>query len=302
MIEALKHYDAKQAAGLLARAALSMDYADAPSPSPEGEKDVMARVFQEVRAHLGLASEDDSPEALEKITAFLDDESDRLLPPVDTQAALHRLALRGDLPSDLYEVKTINNIAEIYGKHFPLERDVIETTIKRPDVEQHFGPSRKPGEPAMISVFQRLFRTKWPLRDFICVVAGQRDGFIMNVHQSWRIYPARVDIAGAKTPIDLLQRFAAQYGVDLDVDGKKGHFIVSTTTRRESKVQIISSLPNQRFTVSHFSQLDKETGATTSSLVIGVNNTKYLAALKELRVKREDMLDDLVNEPVKAMA
>lgn len=226
MIKALKGLDEKDAAGLLARAALSLEYVDPSSYAIAGEDVVRANILEEARHRLGIASDDDSSDSIEKLAEFLDEEFDRLLAPPDTEFALARLAERGDLPSDLYEINIIANVADIYGNRFDLEKDIIETTVRSPSKEQHYGPPRRQHEPAMISLFLRSFRTKWPLKDFVMLVAAQREGFFLHVHQAWRIYPSKVNTAGVKEPIDWLRKFSDAYGIDVEVEGQSGHFFM----------------------------------------------------------------------------
>ena len=56
------------------------------------------------------------------------------------QSALGRLAERGDLPSDLYKIDIVREVSGVYEKYFSLEKRIIETTIRSPDVEQHWPP------------------------------------------------------------------------------------------------------------------------------------------------------------------
>jgi hypothetical protein len=104
MIQAVKSLDRLKAAGVLARAALSVGYAENPFGNTliDQENDLLAKIIAEARTRLALTPDDNRSETFEKIADFLDQESDELLSPPDTSAALFRLAERGDLPSDLY--------------------------------------------------------------------------------------------------------------------------------------------------------------------------------------------------------
>jgi hypothetical protein len=230
MINAVKSFDPVTAAGILSRAALSVGYLDDPigdnsiSRRAKDDNELIARVIDEARDQLGLTPDDNDPNSFDKIADLLDEEAEKLASPRNTKAALFRMAARGDLPSDLYEIEIIPNVADIYGKQFALEKELIETTIRAPNLEQHYGPSSKPNEPTMISLFLKSFQTTWPLRNFSIVVAAQRDGFRLVVHQAWRIYPSVVKLDGVGTPIDWLRKFADVYGSEIEVEGKKGHF------------------------------------------------------------------------------
>ena len=226
MIKALEEFDKMAAVGVLARAALSLGYCDGPQlGAVEREEDIQTRVVEEVRSRLGISKDDNSRDALDRMADCLDAESDQLLAAPDTEAALSRLAERGDLPSDMYEIGIVPDIPAALGKRFALEKDVIATTIRDPTTEQHFGPARGLHEPAMISLFLRNFRTKWPLRDFFMLVAAQRDGFHLQIHQAWRIYPSRIRcVRSFATPVDWLKRFSESYGAKVEVEGTKANF------------------------------------------------------------------------------
>jgi hypothetical protein len=210
MIQAVKSFDPISAAGVLARAALSVGYVDHPvGGTTKADEHLIARVIEEARTQLGLSVDDNDPDSFEKIADLLDAEAEKLAAPRNTESALFRLAERGDLPSDLYEINILPNVVDVYRKDFPLEKDIIETTIRSPTLEQHYGAKRKPNEPVMISLFLKSFRTTWPLKNFWMIVAAQRVGLRLDVHQAWRVYSSAVKLDGAKTPIDWLRSFAA---------------------------------------------------------------------------------------------
>jgi hypothetical protein len=296
MIKALESIDRTTAAGLLARAALSLGYAANPSTRlTEDENELVVRIIDEARGRLGLSVDDQRPEAYEQIADLLDEESEKLLAPPDTQAALRRLAERGDLPSDLYEIQIVDNVVDLYGKQFPLEKQIIETTIRAPSLEQHYGAGKTPNEPGLISVFARSFRTKWPLKDFIELVAGQRDGFKLYIHQAWRIYPRFVDLAGAAKPVDMIRRFADTYGSEIEVEGKRASFFLMAQGPIPKLVQV-PARPHTTI-MSRFQQYDPKTGVEFSTLIVSINADKYMKTLDAMSVRREDILDSFVPAP-----
>jgi hypothetical protein len=300
MIEAVRSLDRLKAAGMLARAALSVGYEGATFENTvvEHENEILAKIIAEVRARLAVAAGDDRPETFEQIADVLDQESDALLSPPDTDAALVRLAQRGDLPSDLYEINIIPNVERVYGKGFSLEKKIIETTIRAPTLEQHYGPPRDLHEPAMLSLFVRPFTTKWPIKNFFVVVAGQRDGFKLYIHQAWRIYPWKVSLRGVKEPVDYLRRFAEHYGAEMEIEGTKGHFFLLTGGPVPNKVTIPQFKSNdEEVMISRFVQHDQITGVEKSALVVGINVRKYQRTLDELGVRRKDIIDHFVPAP-----
>ncbi|MGD9543554.1 MAG: hypothetical protein AB7F41_10640 [Methylocystis sp.] len=301
MIKAVEGMDRKAAIGVLARAALSLGYVNRPSYVLAGEETVRENIIEEVRHRLGIAEDDNSPDSIEKLAEVLDEESDRLLAPHDTQSALERLAVRGDLPSDLYKINIIPNVVDLYGRQFPLEKEVIETTIRSPSIEQHYGLPTAPGVPALISLFLKLFRTRWPLRDFVMLVAAQRDQFQLHVHQAWRIYPSRVNTAGLKEPVDWLRRFSEVYGKDIEIDGEKGRFFLFLNNKVPEKVHLRPKGGKETIMVSRFTQNDPLSGKEQAALIVAIDVNKYMSTVKDLAVKRQDFIDGFVPEPTRAL-
>lgn len=292
MIKALENLDKMTAVGILARAALSLEHGDGPRTGVTKEEDIQAHVVDEVRSLLGIAKDDNTSDAVDKVADVLDDELDKLLAPPDTKAALQRMAERGDLPSDLYEINIIKDVVDNLGKGFPLERDVIETTIRSPTAEQHFGPGGE-HEPPMVSLFLRYFRTKWPLKDFFMLVAAQRDGLRLHVHQAWRIYPSIVNVSGAATLVDWLKKFA-DYGLKVEVDGKKENFFLFVETNIPQTFEVDLG-PHQKVTVSRFASNDLATGKERAALIVAID--KYLNTLDQFGVRRNEFLDNFVPAP-----
>jgi len=286
MIEAVAQFDRSTAAGLLAKAALAVGYGSSESDP------VVIGIIDEARRRLGLSRDANDSETLEQIADYLDEESDKLIPPPNTESALFRLAQRGDLPSDLYEITIIQNVVDIYGKQFPLEKEIIETTIRAPTLEQHYGPARNPNEPVMASLFLRSFRTRWPLKDFLVIVVAERVGLQLVVHQAWRIYPRKVNFSGVHTPVEWLQRFADYYGFEIEVGEKKGHFFLIAEAPVPNSYIVRTS--REKVIVTRLVQKEPGTNRETSAFIIAINIGKYRETLDQLGVRRADILDRFV--------
>jgi hypothetical protein len=294
MIDALERkFGRIAAAGLMARAALSLGYEET-----KGEQEsIITQLVDEARNRLGINREDNEPNTLSRIADFLDSESDKLFPPANTNLALARLAGRGDLPSDLYEINIIKNVSDIHGKNWQLEKELIETTIRDFTQEQHYGPPKEPHEPAMISLFARSFITKWLVKDFVMLVAAKREGFKLDVHQAWRIYPSKMNIAGANTPVKLLQRFADTYGAEIDINGTIGHFFLFSSTPAPSAFKFNMGRAKERnIVVSQFNQNDSS-GRPNSALIVAIDLDKYKITLRTFGVRREDIIDEFAKVP-----
>jgi len=299
MIEALNRFDNLTAAGILARAALSLAYVAPPlSGTVADEEKVRAKVIAEARNQLGLDAENFDGETIEQIADYLDAESDKLMPPPDSASAFKRLAGRGELPSDLYTINVVQNVKDLYGKEYPLEKKIIQATIHAPNFEQHFGQDPNPEKPAMVSMFAKSFRTRWPLKNFIMLVGAQRqEGTTqLNVLQAYRIYPSRVDLSGANEPLEWLKRFTEVYGAEIEVNGVKAKFFnyAQITRPLETKAEVGakgSGKPRQ-IIISDFTRW--QDGREIATLIAAIDSDKYRATLDELGVRERDILEDFV--------
>lgn len=81
MIDILQSLDKRAAIGALARAALSLDGLNNPAAQAklDDEATIRERILAVARERAGLAPEDNSAEALERIGDVLDEAADRLL-------------------------------------------------------------------------------------------------------------------------------------------------------------------------------------------------------------------------------
>jgi hypothetical protein len=297
MIDALRGFDAKTAAGILARAALALESAGNPAAHPmlPNEDNLRAEIMQEARSQVGIGPADDGADAIERLCDYLDDQSDRLLGPDDTEAALRRLAERGNLPSDLYEVDfAIAPIVRYLGKRFDLERRLVVTTIRSPLREQHYGRSKSIKEPSLISLFAHRFKTKWPFKDFTMLVAAAREGLRLDVQQAWRLYESEVDTRNAHDLVDLLRRFAAKYGSEIEVSGQRGSFFLFSETPAPTSYTVRMGAGRPRtITVSQFMQRDPPTDPPKAALIISVYTELYINTLDKMSVNSDEILDEL---------
>lgn len=298
-MQILQGLDKITAAGILARAALSIAYSAAPGANAVANEDQLrANIIEEARQRLGLDPDDFNEPAIEKIGDFLDEQADELVGSSvdDFSSALDRLAERGDLPSDLYQLDIVSNISALYGKGYELERKLIERTVQNPDFEQHFGADKGGNLPAMASLFARHFRTRWPMKDFISLVGAQRKegaGRGLVISQAWRIYPSRVDLGGSKTPLDWLQRFTDVYGAEMEVNGRKAKFFnyaeLKEPISKMAEVGGPGSGKPREIIISDFTRIVE--GKEVATLITAVDSDKYLATIKALGVREADFID-----------
>ncbi len=284
LTEMLQRYNKRTAAGILARAALEVETGQGyPDSLVENEGALRTALINEARAKLGFRPNEQSPDIIDKIGSFLDSELERLAGTPPVESAFERLIARGDFPSDLYEIRIIPNIKQLFGKDFEREKSLIERTVRAPNEEQHFGVGDDAEAPRLVSLFAREFKTPFPARNFTMLVAAQRgDGRSLDVHMAWRLYASRIDLGGAPDPIELLRRFADVYGIDISLNGKRGRFFLTTSRDVPAKVTVDldRKLGKKTFTVTRFIQRNPRTGKTYAALVMAVDLDLYRSTLE----------------------
>lgn len=130
------------------------------------------------------------------------------------------------------------------------------------------------------------------------IVAAQRVGFRLDVHQAWQIYPSVVKLDGVRTPIDWLRQFAAAYGFEIDVDGKKGHFFLLSQGPIPDTLTFQQPAGKKyKAQISRFTYRDPATNHETAALILAIDVEKYLQTLKEKSVRRDDILERFVPAP-----
>jgi hypothetical protein len=124
----------------------------------------------------------------------------------------------------------------------------------------------------------------------------------LDVHQAWRIYPSAVKLDGAKTPIDWLRSFADAYGFEIKVDGKKGHFFLWASGPIPDSFSFKHPIGKKRTPevvaqISRFTDRDPTTQIETAAFILAINVEKYLKTIKEMNVRRPDILERFVSKP-----
>lgn len=295
MISTVANYAPSVAAGILARAAFAIDDLVNPASAYRlaEEPSIRQAVFEEVRNFLGVARDDESAATLEKISDVIDKELDVLSSTQNSDSVLIDLAAKGEIPSDLYEVSIIPNVRQIYEEKWYAEQDLIITTIRESDQEQHFGQESDEQNPALISLFSKSYSEKIPHNSFTMLVAAKRDGMTLHVHQAWRIYEDEVKTKDAQNLIEVWRRFSNVFGIEFEVGGKKGKFIVNSNLPDD--VEVIRQIDVQaaffidgrgrrvpkpmHFLVSNF-VTERPNKTVEASLTVAVDLKKYGSSLK----------------------
>lgn len=296
MLSTLEKFDKVTAAGILARAAIAADDEVNPAAAirlPD-ENSIRSAVWDELRRELGIRSDDDSPSTVERVVDAIDAEIEKLIEAPDTDAALQKLSARGELPSDLYDVMVSPSIQEFHGDKFFREYSLIAETVHDPDQEQHFGIPKDDNGPALVSLFAKHYPNENRLRSFTLLVAGQRDGLRLAVHQAWRLYFDRVDMVGIKDLVDMLRRFANAFGVDFLLNGKPTRFALMAEIKQGERFNALLNvnhktkidgrgrvrIEQRKIEFTWFHQ-DRPNSKSAAALAVAIDMDKYRSALKD---------------------
>jgi hypothetical protein len=287
MISSLREFDNITAAGILARAALSLEDECNPAAANKfpNESFIRENIIKDVRINLGISPDDMSITALDKLGDALDSECNALLEEPNTDETLQRLADKGELPSDLYNININQNIIKFFGKKYDLEKDFIEKTVWFPDKEQHYGQPQKDDDPFLISLFSKYFPNKYKNNSFTMLVTGQRNGLSLTITQALRFYTDSISLEGVTDLIDMLRRFADKFGAEIEFYGKKGHFFLTTDiphglplkfniTNNNNKVKI------SKIAITYYIQKKPFDIPQQAALVVAIDLIKYKELLK----------------------
>lgn len=289
-ISVLDGFDKVTAAGILARAALALE--DSNNPAAEvrlpGENSLRNRIFDQVRLSLGIKSSAYSPKDVEKIVDALDNESEKLLDPVDQPKVLDSLSAKGQLPADLYDIVIDDGLLEYFGKKSKTESMLIERAVKFRDAEHHFSQNYgELGEFPLISLFSKHVESRYSARSFTLLVAGLRNGTLLHVSQAWRIYDdSAINLSPNETLLDLLKKFAEVYGVVFTLSGRSGKFFLQSSVDGRSiedsiDIELKQETGKQKrfkIVVSDYKSRTAE-GKNLGSLVYAIDLIKYGTSL-----------------------
>jgi hypothetical protein len=241
MLAALTDFDQTTSVGILSRLAFAIEDEFNPACQPRLPNELFIRkqIWDEALSRRGYDKTRLTAVQRSLITDLLDQESDSLIGKTDPLVAFARLSNKGYLPSDLFRIHIIPQIQQFHGRKFHAERNRIEETVRFPDKEQHYGESDDKDEPSLVSIFVKFFEDKFTHRSFLLLVAGQRSGVDLDVHQAWRIYPDLIQVESVTTPVEMLERFAEKFGVDVSVGSKTGKFIISADIPKGKNVETV---------------------------------------------------------------
>jgi hypothetical protein len=228
MLNTLKQYDNLTANAMLAHTAFFLDNDPVLSTLKpiENEEAIRERLFNEICRKLNI------PSVLgnERIVIdYLDDEIEKStqISPKEQKAVLTRLSDKGDLPTDLYNVKLDDN-TKVIGVKEPL----IKETIKHPDMVYNFS-----ADASKVSVFAKFYRDKFSFNNFFLLIIGERSGLDFIVNQVWKLYNDMLSNKEAGA-LDLLKAFVNNFGVDVEFKGEVSRFFLSAIAKDEKEFHV----------------------------------------------------------------
>jgi hypothetical protein len=223
VLESLNQYQSSKALGVLSELASSL----IPEPLVEGEHRAAESfsfkhedVLLEIRRHIGLAQDDYSDEARDKILAFIAEQIKQIvLGRADEGAIKNRLADKGLLRPDLYEVTFEPNFGRVLERG--IRRNHVHQALNYSDDTEHIELDNATFKDQGSASFyvKHYIDEEEASRNFSLLVVTNRKGYRQMVADAVRVYPADVDIADVSRPLDFFRAFVQKYGNFVEVCG-----------------------------------------------------------------------------------
>jgi hypothetical protein len=292
MIDALRHLDARTAAGVLAQTALKIDGNDPVlDPLIENQDQVEKSIIDQLRLELNLQPADWSENAIAKLSDALDTQTEALVGPA-AGGSVGKLSAEGKLPSDVYQIEFSPHLAQNFGPRWDTEARLATTAIRGPHIEQVLGadPSA-PGVP-FVSLFARFYNHRFPARSFWMLVLAERQAIQLNVLQVWRVYSQEVDLSECESLMDVVRAFTEKYGATIEVDGKKSKFFFEASAegaKSASRRISINQTPGRIQTITWFTSKD----LGSAYLIVPVDLTDYFKSVEKWHGWDKDIFEEL---------
>lgn len=288
MLEAVKGYDSRAAAGILSGLALRLEQPIVTRKPFQARSEVEERVLAELRQLLKIDPNDHSVETVDRLTDALGEEAARIADVEPNDAVTEKLSREGLLPSDVLQVQFDQQLQQRHQDHWQIEQSLIEATVKQPHREESFASENNVSG---VSFFARFFEHKFPARSFWLLVTGLRAGVVFRVDQAFHVYPQDVNLASCVTLTDVLEAFVDRFGVDIELNGRQGKFFKSLgDLRKQDKISWPSATVKGWMVVSiRYQLLDAKTGKAFH-LIFAINLTQYFLAVEGKRGWEREIL------------
>jgi hypothetical protein len=297
MLNAIRHFEPRVAAGLLAQAALHLEHpmGELEKPLVENQQQIESSILIELRAILGISPDDHSESALEALSDALDEQTDAV-GQFDREGSIERLSAEGLLPSDVYDIVFQPHLPENFKWRWEIESTLATQTIRRPHREQVLGaPGQNDDDAPKVTLFARYFVHKYPARSFWLLVAGSREGKQLQIAQIWRIYTQDIDLTQSETLLDVLKAFADRFGYPANYGGKLAKFfyrldVADAPPERNFRLAVAGGRP-EAITVTAFHP-PADSGRYVF-LLVPINLTSYFKQVDNWHGWDKDLLENL---------
>jgi len=221
-LSTLNRFEPPKAKAILAEAILSHGL-DVPPSIPQSYPEEVTELINEVRHRLEIDDSDNSSRTKTRITEILSLEVTRIASAGrDLKEVAENLGQKGQLPLGAYKIHIVDGIL----REMKEAKSVIERVIREADEVQHItGTGPLSNSATGLTLIMKWVRTEksafWYLLD------AQRTKDTLRVAGIYRIDPEAIDLTNAATPLDVLKRFVARYGLPFHVKGLPGdHFFL----------------------------------------------------------------------------
>ncbi|MFJ2988313.1 hypothetical protein ACIPF8_10630 [Collimonas sp. NPDC087041] len=290
MLATLKNFDPVARDGILASYvhALLPNPALEASPKSEFPDDLYKKLREEIGRELRIGP-GDSPEIRQKILRFLSDQiRQNIIASKKIGEIRDRVAHKGDLPIGLYQIKYSDNFIKL-SESMGVKRTDINAAIKNPDHVEHlnfidgindFG--------TVVTLISKTFRGSDP---YVLLLMALREKTSLKIDGAWLIFHSDVDLSGAQTASEVLERFLNTFGTDVKVmnaneqlsaEGGEGKLILNKTFPMRPGAPAGIQTTNPEKTESDIKFCWKQSISTLSIVcAFSVDITKYSATLRK---------------------
>lgn len=299
ILESVRRFEPKVAAGLLAQTALRLERTVASDDQKylvDDQPMVETSIIEELRKLLGIPAGDYSSQAVAALTDALDEQTE-IVGQLNKTNNFDRLSTEGLLSSDLYDVVFQPHLPDNFAWRWSVEAKLASSVVKNPDKEEVLRSGLpNAGVLPLVSIFARYFHHKFPARSFWMLVLGERSGRTFSVAQIWRAYPGEVDLSSCETLLDVVHAIATKFGHSIELGGVTGKFFFRANYDEVKKAEGFIKIPlaNKRLnrvTVTYFRTID--TDQPYVFLVVSVNLSEYFKAVERWRGWDKNILDEL---------
>jgi len=185
------------------------------TPVDDGFVELQNKVIGEIRRHLNIGAEDDSPEARQRIVGVLAELMNNLMLPSQEESQVRkRLARKGLLRSADYDIAFETLFERSIGGR-TVSREQVRDALRHPSVEAHYGPNGLSElREAEFSISLRRYTTRTSERSYTLLVLWVAHADLKHVTSAWRIYDHQVPHSIDWSPLKVLRAFLDVFGCE----------------------------------------------------------------------------------------